>query len=408
MGCKISAVGPAEHSLAPSYNSFSVGKTLVEHDIEWKLLPTGDQARRAYIEEGTLFESSSDSELEFRILLDNPYALKCFARFLKKRGEPSALRCWIDFQELRITRIENESYRKIKASDIYETYVRPEGTLSLEFLTPEDRDELRAELFKAIDQEIESAVFSPLIFEKLQYKCFTNLHANTFLAFKNSEDYRALSAGLSKVYNRVTMDDFVFYSKLGEGGFGVVVECEKISTQIRYAMKIQRKQGLLRVYKDRTKVCQEKEIAASIQHPFIVSLTYAFQTETLVMMVMDLSTNGDLFYALSTQPGNRFSEDRTRIYTAELVLAINYLHQRGFIYRDLKPNNVLLGPDGHILLLDLGGVAHLDEMPLYPQGQLPLLSYTDVAQLSGDSSHGNISEDKWNNHKQFDVVGTVV
>jgi serine/threonine protein kinase len=74
-------------------------------------------------------------------------------------------------------------------------------------------------------------------------------------------------------------------------------------------------------------------------------------------MVLGLATAGDLQKALNKSPDEKLSEDRTRFYVAEIVLALSYLHQLGLMYRDLKPNNVLLNDDGHIQLVDLGGVA---------------------------------------------------
>jgi serine/threonine protein kinase len=83
----------------------------------------------------------------------------------------------------------------------------------------------------------------------------------------------------------------------------------------------------------------EKQAFASCQHPFIVNLDYAFQTDALAIMVLGLSTAGDLNKALIRSPEERLSEERVRFYAAEIVLGISYLHQMGLMYRDLKPNN---------------------------------------------------------------------
>lgn len=92
-------------------------------------------------------------------------------------------------------------------------------------------------------------------------------------------------------YNRVRVDDFEYFSKLGEGGFGFVVHCRKKSTQKHYAMKIQTKVGLLECFSDdMSRVDFEKQAFASCEHPFIVNLDYAFQTDSLVIMLLGLST----------------------------------------------------------------------------------------------------------------------
>jgi serine/threonine protein kinase len=85
-------------------------------------------------------------------------------------------------------------------------------------------------------------------------------------------------------------------------------------------------------------------------------LDYAFQTRQLAIMLLGLSTAGDLSKVLLRTPEERLPEERVRFYSAEIILALCYLHQRGLMYRDLKPNNVLLNDDGHIQLVDLGGV----------------------------------------------------
>lgn len=136
-----------------------------------------------------------------------------------------------------------------------------------------------------------------------------------------------------------------------------MLHCKKKSTGRHYAMKIQTKAGLLECYHDEpSKVLLEKDAFASLQHPFIVNLYYAFQTSSLAIMVLDLADCGDLHTCLANSPNTRLTEDRVRFYMAEIVLALAYLHQRGLIYRDLKPQNVLLNADGHVQLVDLGGV----------------------------------------------------
>lgn len=71
-------------------------------------------------------------------------------------------------------------------------------------------------------------------------------------------------------------------------------------------------------------------------------------------MILDYCPGGDLARVLSREPKKRFTEDRARIYTAEILLAIQYLHKRDIIFRDLKPDNVVIDADGHALLTDFG------------------------------------------------------
>lgn len=84
----------------------------------------------------------------------------------------------------------------------------------------------------------------------------------------------------------------------------------------------------------------ERRILQEIAHPFIVQLRYAFQTEHKLFMVFDFFNGGELYYYLSG--GGRFSEDRARFYTAELILALDYLHRRGIVYRDVRDISCVL------------------------------------------------------------------
>eukprot|EP00744_Colponema_vietnamica_P007642 GILI01010975.1.p1 GENE.GILI01010975.1~~GILI01010975.1.p1 ORF type:complete len:345 (+),score=81.06 GILI01010975.1:98-1036(+) len=96
----------------------------------------------------------------------------------------------------------------------------------------------------------------------------------------------------------------------------------------------------------------ERNILQTIDHPFIVQLCFAFQTADKLYLVMDFLNGGELFYHL--KKAGRFSEERAKFYAAEIVLALEYLHNLGIIYRDLKPENILLDSTGHIKLTDFG------------------------------------------------------
>ena len=89
-----------------------------------------------------------------------------------------------------------------------------------------------------------------------------------------------------------------------------------------------------------------------VEHPFLMKLHYAFQSPEKLYLVMDFVNGGELFYHL--QKVRRFELERARFYTAEIVLALEHLHNMGIIYRDLKPENILLDADGHIKMTDFG------------------------------------------------------
>ena len=81
------------------------------------------------------------------------------------------------------------------------------------------------------------------------------------------------------------------------------------------------------------------------------SLRFAFQSQTKLYLISDFFNGGELFHYLSN---GRFSENRARFYAAEIALGLQYLHEHGIVYRDLKPENLLLDSDGHIKITDFG------------------------------------------------------
>ena len=126
-----------------------------------------------------------------------------------------------------------------------------------------------------------------------------------------------------------------------------------------FAMKILKKTHLVKRRQiERTRT--ERKVLSVVNHPFIMKLHYAFQTPDKLYLVLDYCPGGELFFHLSRF--RRFPERVARFYAAELLLAIGHLHKRGIIYRDLKPENVLLDADGHVKLGDFGlakaGIQH--------------------------------------------------
>jgi serine/threonine protein kinase len=118
-----------------------------------------------------------------------------------------------------------------------------------------------------------------------------------------------------------------------------------------FAMKILKKTHLVKRRQiERTRT--ERKVLSVVNHPFIMKLHYAFQTADKLYLVLDYCPGGELFFHLSRF--RRFPERVARFYAAELLLAIGHLHKRGIIYRDLKPENVLLDAEGHVKLGDFG------------------------------------------------------
>jgi len=101
---------------------------------------------------------------------------------------------------------------------------------------------------------------------------------------------------------------------------------------------------------DHTKA--ERKILQALQHPFLMTLRYAFQSKEKLYFVLDYYQGGELFFHLKNQ--RRFPEEVGRLYIGEIGLALGHLHSLGVVYRDLKPENVILDGDGHVCLTDFG------------------------------------------------------
>jgi serum/glucocorticoid-regulated kinase 2 len=155
----------------------------------------------------------------------------------------------------------------------------------------------------------------------------------------------------SHISSSVTIDDFEILQVVGKGSYGKVMQVRKRDTGKIYAMKVLKKQMLV-ARKQVAHTKTERRVLELIDHPFLVTLQFAFQSETKLYMVLDYFTGGELFFHL--KHGGKFSESRARFYAAEISLALQCLHDNKIIYRDLKPENVLLDDEGHIRLTDFG------------------------------------------------------
>lgn len=149
----------------------------------------------------------------------------------------------------------------------------------------------------------------------------------------------------------VSLDDFALVKVIGKGSYGKVMLVSEKKSGTVYAMKMLRKDNIVkRNQVEHTKA--ERHVLEMATHPFIVQLVYAFQTPKKLHFVLEFASGGELFFHLSR--AGRFSEGRCRFYAAELLTAIGYLHSMNIIYRDLKPENVLLDSEGHAKLTDFG------------------------------------------------------
>lgn len=149
---------------------------------------------------------------------------------------------------------------------------------------------------------------------------------------------------------RTSISNFELLAVIGRGGYGKVFQARLRSTGELMALKVMKKTTLSATQAARTMT--ERTILAEVRHPFIVSLKYAFQSTSKLYLAMDFVQGGDL-YTLLRRVGV-LNIALVRLFASEITLALGHLHSVGVIYRDLKPENVLLGTDGHIKLTDFG------------------------------------------------------
>ncbi|XP_075514456.1 putative serine/threonine protein kinase IREH1 [Primulina tabacum] len=151
--------------------------------------------------------------------------------------------------------------------------------------------------------------------------------------------------------DRTSIDDFEIIKPISRGAFGRVFLAKKRTTGDFFAIKVLKKADMIRKNAVES-ILAERDILISVRNPFVVRFFYSFTCRENLYLVMEYLNGGDL-YSLLRNLGC-LDEDVARIYIAEVVLALEYLHSLRVVHRDLKPDNLLIAHDGHIKLTDFG------------------------------------------------------
>ncbi|KAL8130848.1 hypothetical protein AgCh_006964 [Apium graveolens] len=168
-----------------------------------------------------------------------------------------------------------------------------------------------------------------------------------------SPDNTSQSSRMStpKHKERTSIDDFEIIKPISKGAYGKVFLARKRATGDLFAIKVLKKLDMLRK-NDIERIVAERNILIRVRNPFVVRFFYSFTSKENLYLVMEYLNGGDL-YSLVRNVGC-LEEDVARVYIAELVLALEYLHTLEIVHRDVKPDNILIAHDGHIKLTDFG------------------------------------------------------
>ena len=176
--------------------------------------------------------------------------------------------------------------------------------------------------------------------------------------FERSDPRRKQSFSVS---NALNIDDFERIELLGRGAFGkvIMVEYRRKPDKI-FAMKIMHKDLIFEYDAVDCTMIEQRILAMDSKPSFMTNLVASFQDEENLYMVMEFLCGGDLLFHLIQN--TNFTEPRSKLYIAEISFGLFYLHKKGIVFRDLKPDNVLLDIEGHLKLADFGlckeGVYH--------------------------------------------------
>jgi len=370
--------------------------SLTNDDVRWVTKLTAFEAKLKYTQEGSLTDDADDLHLQFRGLLDDAVGRIYMEKYFEEQELDSLFSCWKD--TLYFAGLTESVNIKSQLEKIVNLYIQPDSKVHGLCLTADSNSEVAAAI-SAVEQP---ETPSPKSLVWLQRICFESLFDQGYLPFRSTERYQRMLEKINKKINVAGPEDFEYAGVIGEGAFGVVVQCRKKTTHLSYAMKIQLKEDVVKQSQTVERMEFEKRAFASLKHPYIVELSYAFQTRTLVMLVMTLGTYKDLAVVIKTE--GVLSVERARFYAAELTSALSYMHDMGLLYRDLKPCNILLQATGHIALVDFGSVTDLEGSTLQQDTADPpifMKEYKRENALSTgeENSHSNSQSHSFGRHR---------
>ena len=281
-------------------------------------------------------------------ILGDKVNLKYFKQFCVKELSVENLLFWLEVTDYQT--IEAPEYRRFQARKVVRKYIAPGAPMSISV-----KDAAR----KEVSEEAQKTEGAPerSLFDKLAGEVLLSMKLDIMPRFVESDLYHELVELKFEERKVVSMAEFDLYRFLGAGGFGMVLLAKKRDTERFYAIKVIDKRILISQNQTHS-IYREKEVLACVEHPFIVALRYAFQTDDHLCLVLDYIEGGNMYADLMRGP---YTHERAQFYAAQIVLATQHLHELDILYRDLKPDNVLLTLDGSVKLADMGAARGIEE-----------------------------------------------
>eukprot|EP00117_Sycon_ciliatum_P024299 scpid26374/ scgid1804/ G protein-coupled receptor kinase 5; G protein-coupled receptor kinase GRK5 len=294
-------------------------------------------------------------DIDFNYLFDHqPIGKELFERFCQNASSSAAARNSLCFlNKVAVFSVAVAEKRHALAEEIVtrclvDTESRPAGVTEEQVTNCQERLAVRPtpsnffeECNKAIREQLSGDIYS-------QFK--ESLYYDRYLQFKWVER--------QPLHKKL----FREFRVLGKGGFGEVCACQCKATGKMYAMKKLEKKRVKKK-KSNTMALNEKEILEQLSSRFIVSLAYACETKKALCMVLTLMNGGDLKYHIHTMAHANgrtgLERDRAIFYAAEICCGLQHMHEKSIVYRDMKPENILLDGNGHVRISDLGLAIHL-------------------------------------------------
>ncbi|XP_038651142.1 G protein-coupled receptor kinase 6 isoform X2 [Scyliorhinus canicula] len=295
-------------------------------------------------------ELRQDIDKDYRSLCDEqPIGRLLFRQFCETRPELS--RCVMFLDAVADYEVTPDEKRKDSGQCLVDRFLNPK---SPDYIS-EVPNNLRSHCLQELQYGACKELFTDcgkLVHDFLSVAPFADyvdsLYFNRFLQWKYLERVP------------VTKDNFRQYRVLGKGGFGEVCACQVRATGKMYACKKLEKKRIKK-RKGEVMTLNEKQILEKVNSRFVVSLTYTYETKDALCLVLTLMNGGDLKYHIYHMGEAGFQEQRAVFYAAQICCGLEHLQREMVVYRDMKPENLLLDDQGHIRISDLGLAVYVPE-----------------------------------------------